>query len=353
MMKSYAEEWWEWIMGPSMLAEKITRTINDESNIILTMNESLPWNNELRNVIERQESFSNRTMYVIDYSDVNSENRSLDLNLLDMIAGDRPTDDYLPHVESLAQYVTKKGFMDSRVLWIQGIPGKHIKSVISTIKKIKSHGGIFIVENTNWIDVNNRDIPNNYTVIRTDSYISQEDIRLFVHKLCNGKKLPMRVTRYAVSVISSLYEFDVESVSELIDAIPLESQGTIDMIEMIHHNFLDTHVQRRKLWHGQIEALFPMIEEERVEFIEKHRSVLESIMPESDPFGNVLEQAVDMDIGVLYHVLSQHRSHDVVENHVKGREFHRIELLRNMRNRLAHVQACKAEDVSDVLMSKI
>lgn len=351
-MKSYAEEWWEWIMGPSMLAERITRTINDESNIILTMKERLPWHDELRNVIERQESFSNRTMYVIDYSDVNRENRSLDLSLLDMIAGDRPTDDYLPHAQSIAQYVTSHKLMDDRVLWIQGISGKDIKSVISTIKKIKSNGGIFIVENSEWMEINNRVIPNNYEIIRTASFISQEDTRLFVHKLCSSRKLPIRFTRYAVSVVSSLYEFDVESASELIDAIPLESEGTTDMLEMIHHDSVDDLVLRRKLWHGQIEALFPMIEEERVEFIEKHQRLLESIMPESDPFGNVLEQAVDMDIGVLYHVLGQHKSCVDVERTITNEAFRRIELLRNVRNQLAHVNTCVAKDVSNVLMGK-
>jgi len=117
----------------------------------------------------------------------------------------------------------------------------------------------------------------------------------------------------------------------------------------------------KQIWKAQLQVLFPLIEMERISFIDKHfAEIKESLVtPFWDykkseslyitQFGEPIENPYDVEIGTLYRMNHLRESSDkslylLFLPSEQDREH--LSLLHDMRNSIAHSEPCSIEQVS-------
>lgn len=85
----------------------------------------------------------------------------------------------------------------------------------------------------------------------------------------------------------------------------------------------------RRLWHGQISVLFPLIESQRQELLDSYKHLFD--LPHRTPNGNLVNDCYDLDWGNICFQIRQKRAQ------IDDRLYQRIMSLREARNALAHM----------------
>lgn len=97
---------------------------------------------------------------------------------------------------------------------------------------------------------------------------------------------------------------------------------------------------RQRLWKAQISVLLPFVEEKRVEILESSASAFR--LPHRAEDGQIIRRMEELEIGNMYHqlVIGEARCSDKVTTLVR--------ILREIRNRLAHVELVGKELVENL-----
>lgn len=96
-----------------------------------------------------------------------------------------------------------------------------------------------------------------------------------------------------------------------------------------------------RVWRAQLAAIFPVLEEQRLELVSRHRSRLQLDQHLRDLGVASVEE---IELGALRHQLSRHLSRPEAE---------RLDLLARARNALAHRQPISPEDASKLLRASL
>jgi hypothetical protein len=118
------------------------------------------------------------------------------------------------------------------------------------------------------------------------------------------------------------------------------------------------------VWKAQMQSLFALVEIERIAFIDKWSSEIEeairtqywdtkrNISLDITQYGEQINSAYDVEIGTLCRIIHLRRADNHYEYLLylpeqKDRDY--LELLRKMRNALAHTEPCTVVDVNLLL----
>ena len=101
-----------------------------------------------------------------------------------------------------------------------------------------------------------------------------------------------------------------------------------------------------KTWEAQIRHVFPTIEKFRSSFVSRHKGQLTQQLPIESTFGEVYNEAEDIELGTLYFMVCSGTF-----NVSKSEERKMLDDYRKMRNLLAHVNTLSFEQVEKVLLS--
>lgn len=106
-----------------------------------------------------------------------------------------------------------------------------------------------------------------------------------------------------------------------------------------------------RLWRGQLDVLFPLIESERVTFVDMMEPQLEAILENEkiEQFGRQVTDPYDLEIGTLRY-LTVRSANRLYPPEAFMRD--RLKLLRDCRNNLAHHTTCEPERVTSPLREK-
>lgn len=97
---------------------------------------------------------------------------------------------------------------------------------------------------------------------------------------------------------------------------------------------------RRRVWRAHLAALFPMLEDHRIQLIQRNRKLLR-LDERAESFG--VREIEELELGVLRWQL---------QNQVGQQEKRHLDRLVSIRNRLAHRQPADPEDVSHLLSAE-
>ena len=92
----------------------------------------------------------------------------------------------------------------------------------------------------------------------------------------------------------------------------------------------------RRIWRGQVQALFPLVEELRLQLVSQVRYLLR--LPLQTEWG-VVEDAEDLEVGPLHYLLKQAQA--------PRSAVHLARILKSLRHDLAHLRPVRIEDLHD------
>ena len=127
------------------------------------------------------------------------------------------------------------------------------------------------------------------------------------------------------------------------EMMPTWETGTCDEIEdkeVVHAALLSLAQDAQKhidflLWRAQVGVLFPLLEEERRACLQKYASLLK--VPHNTGQGSVINDREELELGHIHYQLY---------DRIDRQELARLQLLRDVRNALAHQEVVDPETMS-------
>lgn len=386
MMTEWPEFWWSSITGPRNLCNAVARALHNKSSVCLFVPDDLPWRYEMRACIETgMHQFPEMESFCVEFIDVEDECADItDVGryLLERYALPAVAAGYRGR-ETMQKYMLDKQVLANRVFWIKGMnPGQERLwlQFCRDYSAINDSDGRFVLE-ARWSDKENE--RRNLTVIRYDDNVRPYDLTLFNSiYLTREKEANSPIwQQYTATMCTLLCSTDAETSQTLLERCDFTSEEPIAGLQAIVDDGMyprrgesnsqhilnlirqeNTAVIDNQIWKAQLQVLFPLIEIERVSFVEKYRERLQEAISEKYydyrygysqlvyQFGDKIDSPDDVELGTIYRMTKLKRAADESQYLLyipEEQSRSRIELLHRVRNSLAHGENCPIEQVAE------
>lgn len=387
-MPEWSEFWWTAITGPRNLCDTVSSALHHKSSVCLLVPDDLPWCDKMRACIETgMHQLPDMESFYVEFIDV--EDVCLDVTdvgryLLERYAHPEIAAGYRGR-EKMQKYILDKRVLDHRVLWIKGMNAEQEKRWLQFCRDytpVKDADGRFVLE-AKWTDKEYE--RRNLAVIRYSDMIQRYDLTLFNSIYLNREKGAYSPIwqQYAAVLCSLLCNKDAETSQAFMEQCNFAVEEPIVGMQIIAKDGMylhrgesnDQHILSlvrnhntaaidTQIWKAQLQVLFPMLEIERVSFVDKYREQIREALSELYydfktgrsqqiyQFGDVISDPDDAELGTLYRMTKLKRYVDTSQYLLyipdeKSRA--RIELLHDLRNSLAHGVCCEIEKVAEFI----
>lgn len=154
---------------------------------------------------------------------------------------------------------------------------------------------------------------------------------------------------YVTDLLFSFFGYKVERIPDYIERGDFEKDSPIDIFKAVtqsgnsdYYMYMDEIELNHRLWQSQLRILFPILEQWRIDFIKKYYHVLESCLP-IEQFKETIDDPIELEYGTIYYLFSQKQLK------LSAHEYENLCFLRNVRNKLAHMQVCDIQEVNRIL----
>lgn len=350
MRDSLSNFWWESVTGPATVVGNVTSLLAEAKCVALRMPPHVPWETYLRDAIVegiRREQ-ATRTL-VIEVVENGSMANPEDVLLSFALKGESLS--WRPHRESLAAFLQRTRALRGLLIWIRGLDVEGARlwaEVCAGMERRSANDGLFLLECP---DVH---LPG-VAEVSYSSLVGEYASRLMCATIAD-RALPRSSTddrrEYTAAVLSRLCGGDVElAVSLSAEYLP----GRDDPLDILARvsGVPETLVDRGyiHLWEAQLECLFPLIESERLEIVDRHAEQLDELCEEGlvDAFDEPMESRYDIEVGTLYWLSNGGCPYRMRLRDCADDERARIRVLRDCRNLLAHHHVVPEEIVHQVV----
>jgi hypothetical protein len=340
----YFRIWWEQIKGPMNFFDDIKKCIhNNVFCTFLSAPDKLTWHEELREILVNEqinnENYDSKEYLIID--DTKIENNIGDF-LFEKCTSEAQKSEYTFRVRkpTLDDFLIQENILNDKIIWVKNISdvGKWKKHLFPKYnKKISGNSVIFILETTDENIVGNEKI----NVLKYADYVSEYDVHLFASIVAAESANEPKLRRYITFVAENLCCFDVETLVSFISDNDFKDMNIVDaFIRGYKADDDDRSSIERRLWCAQLQVAFPRIEEERLNFVDRHFDQLLMSVPNLKD----VEEPYDFE---LRHMVFLFKTKELI---VDKQEYARIRLLHRLRNKLAHMECCNADEMCELLL---
>lgn len=392
MREDSARLWWEEITGPSRLVRDIAGTLLEPSSVLLQVPGDLPWRSRMRSAVEgalREADMNLLVSYIDCESERGGEGAAMDVPrfLLSRYASPEVKNGYrVSSGRSIHQYIREQGILQNRVIWVKGMTAGDDRSWLDFCRNYRPKhcgDGLFVIESYR------EDLrASGVRTMRYAGHVSRYDALLFNSMMVSlGRNASDSLERkqYIAAAASLLCGKDVELSGMLLEEADLAGEDPIEALCRVartpyfsrrmeadtldgSHPFVFIRSGRERemehvLWKAQLQALFPLLEMERIALVERYeREIREGLFMRYWDFerqaayrikqyNEYLDDPQDAELGTLYRMnhLRQEANQSLFLLFLESRDRERLELIYQMRNRLAHSKVCPAEKTARFL----
>lgn len=97
------------------------------------------------------------------------------------------------------------------------------------------------------------------------------------------------------------------------------------------------------IWRTQIRTIYPIIEEYRERFVQRHKAAIQNQLPISAPYGEVYEDPNDVELGTLAYMAGTGRLT------LTEKEYNTLTAFKEARNKLSHLAALGLEEIQGLI----
>lgn len=376
-MQESSQIWWQEITGPKTFVSNVTERLL-EASVIVKVPDDLPWRHEMRQEIQselrEQYDYAEISIIPIDAEEDVEENTEIDAFILERFAlGDVARQYRKKSGKSITQYIVQKNVLQNDVLWVKGITEKMIKPWMDFLLAFNAccpKNGRIVLEIRDSIQYVKQ---NTIEEIDYSSYISDNNLQLFNSILLDRMPTISEVLkRYLSALAACLCETDAEIAEyflneyaqqtadpiRVLEAIAQDpdysrrgaADGSSHILSLVRHKC--TPQIERRIWKAQLQVLFPVVEAERINLIERIKHDLTAMISvrEIRQYGESIVNPYDFEWGTLFYAMKLTNINE--EYYLKSlskAEREEIRRFRDYRNNLAHGDCCTVTQVSEIL----
>jgi len=378
METPWEEFWWNNITGPHVVVDNVATALLENKMVVLKVPSDLPWRHSMRGAIhtafqERTDS-SEIVIEPIDIIDDNPENIEPGRFILNRFASSLVSRGYREKSRvSIQDYISIKGVIKNRIIWVKGLAGKTAEQWIKFVRKFSRRSvaeGLFVLEI-------HGDANTSETIflkfIDFSEYVSNYDVQLFNSFVLDRQKRYSDIwKKYISTTAAMLCDIDAEISEMLLRIVDFKNKSALDGIKEISEmpefsrrggERSSKHVLwyfrnqefdelQHRIWASQVQVLFPIIELERVQLVKKWRQPIQETLESNSitQYGVLLHEAIDAELGTLCYMMSCRVSGDLYMLYIPNEEDRqRFRFLHDCRNLLAHASCCTPAQVAELL----
>ena len=376
-MQESSQIWWQEITGPKTFIANVTEHLLD-SSVIVRVPDDLPWRHEMRQEIQSElrerYDYTEISVNLIDAETDVKENAEIDAFILDKFAlGDVARQYRKKSGKSITQYIVEKNVLQNDVLWVKGITGKSVKKWLAflfTFNACSPKNGRIVLEIRDNIQYSKQ---NAVEEIDYSSYISDNNLQLFNSILLDRMpNISEGWKKYLSALAASLCETDAEIAEyflneyeqqpadpiSILNAIAQDcdfarrgaAEGSKHILSLVRHDCL-SQIERR-IWKAQLQVLFPIVEAERINLIERIQPDLAVLIREKEikQYGEEIMNPYDFEWGTLSYAMKlRNIDEEYYLKSLSKADREEIKRFRDYRNNLAHGECCMVTQVSEIL----
>lgn len=377
---AWEEFWWNNITGAHTVVDRVAMALLENKMVVLKVPSDLPWRYPMRSAI--QTAFNEHTdsrdivIETIDAADRNPTNMDPGRFILQAYATSTVKAGYREKARiSIQDYISDRNVIKNRIIWVKGLDEKSAAKWLQFCRGFSPRSaadGLFVLEVHGKISA-----PESRYIqqIDFDDYVSSYDVQQFNSFLLAEQNVyTTNWKRYISTVAASVCGVDAEVSEMLLRVVDFKTETAIDGLRRIdemgdferrgdedcgnhplcHLRANNTAELLHRIWTAQIQVLFPIIELERQQLIEKWYDTISDALKANEvvQFGSILTDPAEVELGTLcfmmgYKVYGDYRMLYIPEE--TDRE--RIRFLHECRNKLAHMNCCAPSEVTNLLTS--
>lgn len=334
--------WWLKVPNAISLINCISDALLEENNILLYHEHPIPWRytfvrlvkeyvreNNSSKVFEMIKSVSNPGKYLLDEY-CKAEKR----------ATYRPSKGYAAFFAESDDIVIHNKFF-----WVLMDNSEEINAWISFVSDYYKHRpdgketATFILECSGDVVPNKR---KGINIVNIDDYINEYDKTVFATLLAAELDEPVIVKNYLTELMTCFAGSDIELMAEIINCYSELIERPYETLRDLAFSFVHTDGSQQKLmfgeaeiehfvWKSQIKILYPLIEEYRKGFVERHSSDIKTGLPIESADGEQIFEPEEVELGGLVYLTG------IKTLLLSEREYDRLVMFRDARNKLSHL----------------
>ena len=361
--------WWEKITSASAFVDATVAALRECKMPVLLVPNDLPWRDSMRYVMQGHvvKDCFRLSVETIDALDENKANLAPGIFLLKMLEDDTYR---RSSRHTIQQHILNNNLMQGKLLWIKGLSETNIDRWLEFCNGFKidqREHGMIVVEMPFDKDLSQYE---NLRAIRYEALIRDYSVQLFIEYVLDDKGYDKRWRSYLSMLISTLCKKDVEiacmlahdhdlkvcRIDEALQKISVDERFarrgcSEDHILNLVRNKKTKEIERL-IWNAQMQVLFPMMEIERVKWVEQYETEIKSVI---DKRGITvvgdnawIENPYEAE---LKHLFEMYKYGELDKKWDEKRK-NRLKLMYDCRNELAHLHICTHEKVCALLNAR-
>lgn len=370
--------WWEHITGPSQVVRSVVACLKEGQNVLLQVPNDLPWRKKMRSSVQSnlRESYEELLVADIDCCDECPDIDDIGAFLLERFADKSLRNGYRKASgQTIQEYIKDRRILNNQITWVKGIGEEQTDKWYDFCIKYHSttiFNGLFVIEvHDSKLRTN---IPSHVARVQYESLVGNYDALLFDSILSARKPWSSAWKQYVAAVTASLCGSDAEVSAVFIEETDFPNEDPIDSLQKIidsgcfprrgqsdisEHPFSllykgKTMELEKRVWEAQLQIAFPIIEQERLMFIQKWEANIQSALEDNwdniTQFGNRIANPYDAELGLLAYIMTHKNAGDskYILYIPAEEDRDRLQFLHYMRNELAHIRICTPQSLEEL-----
>lgn len=370
--------WWDSITGPHTVVQQVAMSLMENKMVALKVPSDLPWRHSMRSEI--QMTFNERTdvrdviIESIDAVDDGLDTADPGQFLLQRYASPSVRAGYRAKARKTIQsYLSDWKVLRNRIIWIKGLDGETARKWFQFCREFTPRAtetGLFLLEYHG--DFTPPEAKH-FTYIDFHQFVSLYDVQLFNSFFLDEEQQYTNIwKRYIAVTAAALCETDAEVSEQLLLHTDFHTETILEGLQhVVDSGELDKRGMEqnsrhplwylrngrpdellRRVWTAQIQVLFPVIELERRNFVEKSWDAIHESLEQYSvkQFGTVLHDPAEVELGTLCYMMNYKTATGTRMLYIpEDADRQRIHFLHSCRNKLAHMNCCTPNEISVLL----
>lgn len=342
--------WWERVPNALSFAEGIIDCLVDEKSILIQHHDSLPWQDTFKSTVVNRVKQQNATKTFVTISSEPNPGAYL----LNECCKSEVRAQYRPsksHASFLAE--TNDIVLHNRYFWVTIQNTEELEAWLDFVSEYirvrnkKSEPAVFI------LDWQGKAVPakkKGVTQVSFDTAIGDYDRIVFAMLASSEVQGNVFLKNYLAELVSNVIGNDIELYTHCIhryrEFLRHPYETAVDCADTSWKSdgspflFQKTSEQvNDDIWLTQIKTIYPIVEAFRGQFVQKHTSAIEKLLPFTSSYGEEYNEPNDVELGTLVFMA------DKGKLFLNKAEYDRLRMFKEARNTLSHLGRLSPDEI--------
>ncbi len=342
--------WWEKVPNAVAFVSDMVENLLNEKSIVLSCSGDLPWYSCMVRTVKEAVKQQNASKRFESASDIQNPGAYLlkEFCKLEKRAEYRPSKSYAKFFADSDDIV-----LHDRYLWIKVSSKKQLDVWTDFVSEyIKERGknkerAVFILE---WIGSGNLKAKKGIKICSFDEYVSEYDRIVFCTLASSSVGERSFIKNYLTELAANVVGNDIELCAACIDNYRDFLRTPYVAIRKVVHSQVrsdgsDYTFEKNEdavnhlIWLAQIRTVYPVLEEYREDFVQRHSSAIAKHLPITSSYGETYDDPSDVELGTLKYMA------DNGMLYLPTKEYEYLRIYKDARNKLSHLTPLSLEEV--------